>query len=422
MYCGDGDIRGTGLRSAIAMIASIVVLAPQVWAQPAESGDDPPPQARFEVEVLPAEVEERSSEPIVRPDEEVLAEIFAGWERRRAAMQAIEVVLEGTVTLPAGIKTLQIGQMMPSEWRDRPFPLEDYTYSIELRLLFDFRTNRMRTERRDQTFQTDTVQFKLRHEFWLYDGKDVQHIRPREGNTGMGYVPSEYQTEFRYGEPRHLAFILDYSYEPVFLACGRLPRFGGGSSGFTRFTAPLQPEIFHVHGAAEHDGRECVVLRTASFDPQRETFYEFWVDVEREAAIVRARLHRQGTVRDELDIEYADGETDWMPVRVTRTSMADATQLSLREDLRVTSLVADPPLRDGDFHAEPEPGMAVRNSATGERYVYLGNGEKVDVKEHYRQKLLAEARGGGPAGWVIVAVIVAGLCGLGVWLVKRKPV
>ena len=360
------------VRCALLAIAAIAAIATPSWGQPSAAADDSPAGG--------------NSAAAAPADDEILAEIHAGWERRRAAIQAVEVLMEGTATRPTGSVSLDAPKFMtPPEIHDKPFPHEDYTYPVKVRLLVDFETNRIRTDRHDQIFYMDALQFRPTHEIWMYDGEHVQQLSPREGNTGMGYVPSDYQPELTYGKPPETSLYLTFDYEAVFLACGRLPV--GSRASFDRFTQPEEPKAIEVHGRESYGGRDCILVRTASADFAKELVNEYWVDVERDAAVLRARLHRFGRLGEEMEIEYEAGDAGWMPVRIVSSSfgVSDPPRVKLSEELRVTSLVVDPPLDDAEFHVETEPGMIVRDRATGETHVYHGPDELQDVKEHYRE-------------------------------------
>lgn len=323
------------------------------------------------------------------PHQAVLDRIFADWERRRDAMDAVEYHLEGTELVPRGRYTADVvAEGALSEGTTEQVPPEGRVFELERRYVFDFTGNRIRTERRGYGFHVNDVVFFPTYLIDLFDGENVQHLAPRSENSSPEYTPPEYQPEFIYRETKHLNFLLDFDQEPFYLAHGRPPVFGVSLSGFNRFSLPLNREMFRWHAEASMDGRACTVLRTINApDGPGEIYYEYWVDLGRASAVLRCIWFKNGWV-EQLDIDQQETAHGWLPAGYRRTTTSSTGVLRTSYELDVTAIVADPPLSDNLFHAEPEPGMVVRDTASGERYVYEGRGEpRVDVREHYVQKL-----------------------------------
>ncbi|MCL6504523.1 MAG: hypothetical protein K6T86_17725, partial [Pirellulales bacterium] len=80
-----------------------------------------------------------------------------------------------------------------------------------------------------------------------------------------------------------------------------------------QFRLRIDPALYSVHAFAEHAGRPCVVLRTPSLHTHDESFSELWVDVDRDAAIVREVYYARGEPYSTTSIEYGPFEGTWMP-------------------------------------------------------------------------------------------------------------
>jgi hypothetical protein len=333
----------------------------------------------------------------------VLDRIFADWEKRRASMDAVEYRLNGTELVPKGIKSITAAGLLPAG-ATGPIPPEDRNFDIELRYVFDFSGNRIRIERRGHKFGADEAEFHPYFEIELFDGEKVQSLLPRAENTTPEFTIPEYQPELVYQTTQHLNFLLDFEQEVIYLAHGRPPVFKSPGSAFERFTLPIQREIFRWHSDAKLDGRDCVVLRTTNAKDSGEAFFEYWVELARESAVLRCLRNMNGNV-DQLDIEYEENEHRWLPSGYVRTTTWSDGTLYTHHTMAVTGLVPNPRLTDDLFHSDPKPGMVVRDSASDKAYVYSGAGKPdVDVREHYLQNL-RESQQGGRARWIAIALI-----------------
>lgn len=348
----------------------------------------------------------------------VLDRIFADWERRREAMDAVEYRLKGTEMFPRGSYTDDVKSvgMLPPDTQQ--FPPEDRTFELQQRFVFDFAGNRMRVERRGITFFLDEAVFYPSFSINLCDSENLQCITPHEENTSPQHTPQQYQTEFRYVKPSRFGmYFMDPVYEPFFLAHGRPPLFHvnpppeTSRTGFQRFTRPIERDIFRWHADAAIDGRHCTVLRTINRPRDSgENYYEYWVDLERDSAVLRY-VFNTGTLVRQFDVEHQETPHGWLPARLRWTvswELEGETRLDRYYDVAVTEIIADPPLTDVMFHATPEPGMVVSDDRTDEeRYIYGGPGmPNVNWREHRMQTLRASQEPRS-SRWVAVGIVGA---------------
>lgn len=352
-----------------------------------------------------------------RAHQEVMDQIFSDWRSRRTAMDAVEYRLEGSELFPMGIKSQSVGFLIPSEY-EGAIPPEDVTFPLESRYVFDFARNRIRWERHYQAFFTDTVQFYPAFEIHLFDGERAQQLDPREENTSDAYTPPEYQPELHNLESRHLDFLLDFEQEAFYLAHGRPPVFDSPEPGFHRFTSPIHRDVFRWHGESSIEGRKCTVLRTTNARDSGEIFFDYWVDLERESAVVRCVRNANGNL-EQLDVDFQQTPHGWLPARFVRSSSSRDGTLTRHYEFIVRDIIANPQLADALFHVEPEPGMVVKDHATNERFVYRGSDEgNIDVRQHHMERLRASQQTGS-TWWKAMAAVVAVVLIAIVWVASR---
>ncbi len=111
-------------------------------------------------------------------------------------------------------------------------------------------------------------------------------------------------------------------------------------------------------------GRRCLVLRDEPLDllDERPTFDEFWVDCERDSAVLRKKMWSAGRLCSDDEISYRATAQGWLVSdwKSTFFSPKGGTFELLR--MRATEVVPEPPVEDGDFRVAIEPGMIVRES------------------------------------------------------------
>ena len=125
-------------------------------------------------------------------------------------------------------------------------------------------------------------------------------------------------------------------------------------------------KIFRVEREQDHEGKRCVILRTP---PTGATHDEYWIDPDRESAIVRVRNHDGDSVTGDLVVAYQAAEGLWMPERWTYTNYEvnfetiDGDRPVYRPtffiDMVVERMTFDKEAAASEFAVEARPGMLV---------------------------------------------------------------
>jgi hypothetical protein len=294
------------------------------------------------------------------PPDPRLVQVVEEWTRRASKCSSVRHTVEGQTTFVKGSATDDLGRPL-----NPPKPARDFVGKVAWRVLLDFAAQRHRWEVDEERFLYQQEVFEPVLRLNVCDGTVAQNSRPRPPGAPADNAPVN-------------AANLDMTVvrgnlSTVLFEAGSLPLFHGHGivpttedrvhAGRLRWDA--RPESFYVHGTGVHGGRPCLVLRT---EPIRSSsamsFHEFWVDVPRQAAILRYAYYSNREVIEDYDVRYQDTPDGWMPASWSHTCFLRGATHTIKR-LRVVSREISPALSDEDFRLEVKPGMRVREVEFG---------------------------------------------------------
>ena len=116
------------------------------------------------------------------------------------------------------------------------------------------------------------------------------------------------------------------------------------------------PGAFAFAGRTNENDRQYAILQNGN--------KEYWVDLERDSAIVKMVLKEQMAPRIVCEIQYQETSGGWLPRSWSRTEFLQG-KMENSERIEVERIDILPPISDQDFVLEATPGMYVKN----ERYL-----------------------------------------------------
>ncbi len=368
----------------------------------------------------------------VRGADPQLEKVLAAWQERQNWFQAIEYQVSGTHKVPRGAYT-NIDPSLRAAPNNRVNPPQDVEGPESFTILLDFVKGRHRRDIRDQQFDAGAGKLGLVAMKDAFNGTVMKCLIPKEQNPGQQVGITQPEMTIVSGNMKNGEFRSNYY--PIFFAHGRIytaiePILPGGLKN------KPDPNYLHIHGRGVYEDRACLILRTQTLQMMTTSFDEYWVDTERECAIVRYLAYSGKNPSQEIGIRYQKFHEHWLP-ETWRWIVYLRGKTLYYEDMRVKHIAINPPITDADFELEDvKPGMLVtkrtdlptNNPITApksESSVYRvkddGGWEQIPDPAHgigdqYRK--LESHRW----AWVILAVLlVAGLgFGTAFWVRRRR--
>jgi hypothetical protein len=350
--------------------------------------------------------------PWLEAAEADLSKVLLSWQARRRAVGVLSAEIDGTVSIPKGLYTHVLGN-------GDEFPPKTCQFATQLSMLIDLRGGRARRWQKGMILHLDQRNFIPYCDVDLFDGRTYQTLRPRSDNSDASWTPGPYDSELvEQGEKRTSPFFRTADF-PIFFALGIIP-MTDLSIEPEHMKAAADSAFFKVVGKAAQGGRELVVVRSAPFFSRGSGYYQLWIDLPRNAAVVRWCAYVNDQRASSIEVSYKQMEGGWFPEAWTVSSYEIAGGPEKREDFHVKKLVVGPTLSPGDFHFQPTPGMVVYKSGEERRYVAGVSGI---AETPLTEFLLKQSR---PTGnrrlfWVILGnvIVLSALAGL-VWWRKTK--
>jgi hypothetical protein len=297
--------------------------------------------------------------PVVRaqPPDARVTRVLADWKRRQQAFQTIRYSITGQVIRAKGSIPDDMGR--PS---NPPRPSRDVTEPMEHRVLLDFAKQRFRWEKQESAFLPDQDKVFPRVSTSVYDRTDCTTGWPRADNTQSDVFRDPLWPDVsivRKPEDGHLVTNgLGLPLGPLLLGHGLMR----GIAVRARFQQEFNAEDFQVHGEGVQAGRRCLVLRDQPLDllDDRPSFDEFWVDCERDSAVLRKKMWSAGWLCSDDEIAYQATEQGWLVSDWKSTFFSPEGRTVYVTRMRVAEVVPEPAVEDGDFRVAIEPGMIVQ--------------------------------------------------------------
>lgn len=296
-------------------------------------------------------------------DRALIERIVSDWRERAKKLGTIRCVGEGTATRPKGCYNGD--QYLPDDF-EGDAPSADYTYPCRFEWLFDFQKNRFRIEAHEEAFYMTDLVFLPNRRVTAFDGQNKpRRHAPREWNTARGRAPPEVQPEFYLNMGGTTLTTPDLI---LLMAHGTVARHGAAVWPNNISAELCGPEDFVVHGRAERDGTECIVLRSLGKRPT--IFTEYWVDPSRESAIVHWESRSRANKYYEFNIDYEQVAGHWLPTGFEYTKYTSRPENPPELLCRIDFSRIEPniPVADETFILMPQKGMLVSDDEKHVRY------------------------------------------------------
>jgi hypothetical protein len=293
-------------------------------------------------------------------DDEILARIKGDFDARYARFGRVRYEIEGSSTATKGTVSALMG------YKD-PMPAQDVSWPERRLYVADFASARFRKEERGYVFALEKGVLTNVGQFNVFDGKRHATFDPRELNTSPVRKPGPMQPDV-YLENRKEAWSVfgcpDY---PILFAHGIVPPTSGKVDLLALRDDACWRWITQT-GTGEIGGRNCVILHYRNPNDLGRVYNEYWVDLERESAVVRWTSYSSGIgARPTLEIQYRQTEHGWLPERWLMIVGADSAEHRFIDELRVVAFDPEPIVDSKTFSTQPEPGMIVRTFSPGPR-------------------------------------------------------
>jgi outer membrane lipoprotein-sorting protein len=272
------------------------------------------------------------------------------FRQRRHESQMIKYALVGDVVIPKGSNT----RLLAGVYENPPlFPPEDYRFPMEIRTVVDLKGRRVRKEKRYHQLHADELRYHPHYIVTIFDGEQRRAYTPRDSNSSSDYSPPERQPTHTLATSGKQFFSL-YEF-PVLLAHGILVDF---DLDVRTLEDVFKLESLRPHGYGRHEGGSALVVRT---EPTRErlgTFREYWIDLERQGAIVRWATYDSDKLTRQMDIKYINRGERWFPESWSATEYVFGKVINTYR-LRVTDFALNQPVDSAIFTVEQRPGEVV---------------------------------------------------------------
>lgn len=152
----------------------------------------------------------------------------------------------------------------------------------------------------------------------LFDGQSLQRFVPRSKNPQLGPL----DTQLYEHSLDLVSVVITPSEYALFLGHGLFVRPGRITNPRDGLTIPLDPTLLSETGSLEHPGRQLVILRSGGLR-DKSAYYEYWVDVQRQSAVVQWAL-MEPKAQCAIETQYAETSHGRMPKQWTFTVHVDA--------------------------------------------------------------------------------------------------
>jgi len=310
-------------------------------------------------------------------DADVVKQVLDAWQKRRKAIKAVMYKVEGVEIYGKGSMTEDDPRVHPRLRKN--YPPEDVSLSTKTEYTFDFPSGKIRKERRNYILNVVLGEFCPRTSIELFDGKKATLYEPRTENTSDVYTPSAAQTElilYKGG----ITYMLQIDEYPMLFAHGFPTLYTKTVDVTGYFDRPIESSLFRFHDRGTIGDRACVIVRTVPEVGQLGVFDEFWVDLERDGAVLRWQASLRGATCARHEVAYRQLGGHWLPQswQFDYFPTENGRQIFCRgERMKVTDIQIDPPLSAETFTAPRKHGMVVSDSQGG-RFV-IGSDDRTLV-------------------------------------------
>jgi hypothetical protein len=283
-----------------------------------------------------------------------LEKVFSDWKKRQEQCTSVRYQVTGETIISKGSwHTRQLGY-------DPAVPPEDTRSPVSRNILVDFSGSRYRFELEEQLYDKDTQRLYPNCSTRVFDGKAIKTYRPRELNTHpkRGLKPTDPELGIGTGAKEFPGAAVFIEHWPIFFAhgciCSRDTRIVPGKD----FKVLPDIDTVYVHGRAAYQGRDCLIIRNHRISNCND---EWWVDVDRESAVVRYFWVVEPPYPDtEIEMDYKRTTEGSALKGWTKTKRDHSSGKVLTvERMRVQSVEFSVANGASDFQIEQKPGILV---------------------------------------------------------------
>ena len=298
---------------------------------------------------------------------DAVKKVLEAWQKRRKAMKTVAYKVEGVDHYAKGSMTEDSPQAPPLLRKE--YPPEDKSFPIRVEYMINFTEGKIRKERRFSILSVPLGGFRPKTSIQLFDGQKATLYEPRDENTSEVYTPVSSQPELRlYKNKGGRSFILMNEEYPILFAHGVPPAYNTGIDVTGYFDKTLDPSLFRYHERGTIGDRGCIIIRTVPEVGRGGAFNEFWVDLERDGAVLRWQAYRQGTATTRHEISYHLVDRNWLPQswHFDRFATQNGHQLFIRgQQMNVVDIKIDPSFSSATFTVPQKQGMVVSDTQCG---------------------------------------------------------
>ncbi|MFM9966422.1 MAG: hypothetical protein ACKV2Q_35040 [Planctomycetaceae bacterium] len=351
-------------------------------------------------------------------DEAILAQVKAAWTERANAIGKVRYHLSGNATYLPGSLVPSGDPNLPADMSAaNGLPEREATQPIRVVWTFDFTKSLSRKESWDWSYLIDRQTYRPIVRTDVFNGTELKGLIPREANTGGGHVPGPLDADFEIGSDSKIPRFFNLADKPVLFAHGLFQfvpnrlREGG--------TSILPPLTVLLHDVGTRD-EPVVVLSAMAELPGRnkESFVEheqrFWVDLTKNAAIVRWEDRFNSEVARRVTAQWQEHGQNWLPKSWTYTKFNvtnSGANPTIFYHYRVDRVELEPEVGPANFDIHYKAGMIVRRQADSARFQVAADGLTLRmVGPPPRSKTgTATTTPSGNGWWLVVCFVVAGL-------------
>ncbi len=310
------------LKSSIACVLSFLILRQSIAAQP--GGPD------------------------------TMQKIVADWGKRRERISQIRYVMKGTRLWPRGAFNTAPNLNPSSSQQNNPS--QNVTAPVTRKLLLDFAGNRHRVEWDHPEYDSLSTHrvYRIRCAE-MCDGEVFYSSIAENSDPNLGKDRVKKHVDVLIERGLIPAGVFNFCLLTLFPAHGLLI-YNDIQVRPAALQPALRPADFTYHGQAVHGGRPCAIVRPP---PGVYGQYEFWVDVERDSAVVKQIVNPDRPLST-IELTYRNTAKGWLP-KAWSYSEYDRESLRFSERVDVAEIDLSPRFSDEDFKLPLVPGMYVED-------------------------------------------------------------
>ncbi len=284
----------------------------------------------------------------VRADPEpIIADTLKIWKVRFERFKSARYKISGTIETK---NNLEISATDPDASRIVRDPSDSIKQNLQATVTIDLERKHFRIEETTQSTNHSAIT-----KITAYNGISLQRGIVRDPKANGSQEPDINIIKGYLGNQQ----AADAYLFPVFMAHGIVPTVFSHLRP-DRLPISNSPEDFTLSSKASLSGRECVLLRTNPTGSTPTLADEFWIDSNRDCAILRF-VHWQLQTKNpfyRIDVEYAPGQGTWMPTKWIETHSIGGKVMAISH-LNVDTMELNIPIHDGDFTIANQKGMRV---------------------------------------------------------------